>query len=37
MTKLYERRVEERDTITEGDPRRYRELAVAIAQEPLDD
>lgn len=37
MTKLYERRVEERSTITEGDPRRYRELAVAIAQETLDD
>ncbi len=37
MTKLYERRVEEHDTISEGDPRRYRELAVAIAQETLDD
>jgi phycocyanobilin lyase subunit beta len=37
MTKLYERRVEERSTIAEGDPRRYRELAVAIAQETTDD
>jgi phycocyanobilin lyase subunit beta len=37
MTKLYERRVEERNTISEGDPRRYRELAVAIAQETPDD
>jgi phycocyanobilin lyase beta subunit len=37
MTKLYERRVEERDTISEGDPRQYRELAVAIAQETTDD
>jgi phycocyanobilin lyase beta subunit len=33
MTKLYERRVEERSAIAEGDPRRYRELAVAIGQE----
>jgi phycocyanobilin lyase subunit beta len=37
MTKLYKRRVEERDTISEGDPRGYRELAVAIAQENHDD
>ena len=37
VTKLYERRVEERSTIAEGDPRRYRELAVAIAQETTDD
>jgi phycocyanobilin lyase subunit beta len=37
MTKLYERRGEERSTIAEGDPRRYRELAVAIVQETADD
>jgi len=37
MTKLYERRVEERSAISEGDPRRYRGLAVAIAQETTDD
>jgi phycocyanobilin lyase subunit beta len=34
MEKLYERRVQERLVFPEGDPRRYRELAVAIAQNP---
>ncbi|MBH8553552.1 HEAT repeat domain-containing protein [Nostocaceae cyanobacterium CENA357] len=34
MEKLYERRDQERLVFPEGDPRRYRELAVAIAQNP---
>ncbi|MEA5505623.1 HEAT repeat domain-containing protein [Halotia wernerae UHCC 0503] len=34
MEKLYDRRVQERLVFPEGDPRRYRELAVAIAQNP---
>jgi phycocyanobilin lyase beta subunit len=32
LEKLYERKGEERHVLAEGDPRRYRELAVAIAQ-----
>jgi phycocyanobilin lyase subunit beta len=31
LEKLYERKGQERHVLAEGDPRRYRELAVAIA------
>jgi phycocyanobilin lyase beta subunit len=34
LGKLYDRKGEERQTFAEGDPRRYRELAVAIVQNP---
>ena len=36
MEGLYGRKGQERQTFAEGDPRRYRELAVAIAQHPDD-
>ncbi|MBW4613319.1 MAG: HEAT repeat domain-containing protein [Desmonostoc vinosum HA7617-LM4] len=36
LEKLYDRRVQERLVLPEGDPRRYRELAVAIAQNTAD-
>lgn len=34
LEKLYERKGEERLVLAEGDPRRYRDLAVSIAQQP---
>lgn len=34
LDKLYERKGEERLVLAEGDPRRYRELAASIAQQP---
>jgi phycocyanobilin lyase subunit beta len=36
LDKLYERKGEERLSIAEGDPRRYRELAVAIGQKTVE-
>ncbi len=32
LEKLYERKGNERQSISEGDPRKYRDLAVAIGQ-----
>ena len=37
LEKLYERKGQERHVLAEGDPRRYRELVVAIAQPPETD
>lgn len=34
LEKLYDRKGQERMVLAEGDPRRYRELAVSIAQTP---
>ncbi len=36
LEKLYERKGQERLLFSEGDPRRYRELAVAIGQDPAE-
>jgi len=36
LDKLYDRKGQERRVLAEGDPRRYRELAVAIAKNPDD-